>query len=64
MSKDLSDHFASGRGSYKQALLSENFSAVLQNSGIARRSPPASGTKPPVRLGLALCHSCVRSNLS
>lgn len=48
VSKDLSDHFASGRGSYKQALLSDNFSAVLQNSGIARRSPSASGTKRPL----------------
>lgn len=42
-SKDLSDHFAFDRGSYTKALLSGNFSALLQNCRIARRPQSASG---------------------
>lgn len=44
-SKDLSDHFAFDRGSYTKALLSGNFSALLQNCRIARRPPSASGSE-------------------
>lgn len=44
-SKDLSDHLASGRSSYNKALLSGNFSAMLQNCRRARSSLSASGTK-------------------
>lgn len=33
----MSNHFSSGRGSYNKALLSDNFSAVLQNCRRAQR---------------------------